>query len=107
PLVPKVISLPGRMHLQEVNRKLEEKIAQRMWAEEVRSLLSALVESSDDAIISKTREGTIPSWNRCGERVFGYSSAEALGKSMRMLLPLERVNEESDILGQIGRGEGV
>jgi len=107
PLVPQVISLPERMHLQEVNRKLEEEIAQRKWAEEVRNRLSALVESSDDAIIGKTLEGTITSWNRGAERVFGYSSVEALGKSMRMLLPLERANEESEILGQIGRGESV
>ena len=105
PLVPKVISVPGRMHLQEANRKLEEEIAERKWAEEVRSRLSALVESSDDAIISKTLEGTITSWNRGAWRVFGYSSAEALGKSMRMLLPPERVNEESDILARIMRGK--
>jgi PAS domain S-box-containing protein len=98
PLVPKVISLPGRMHLQEVNHKL---------AEEVRGHLSAVVESSDDAIISKSMEGTITSWNRGAERVFGYSSAEALGKSMRILLPPERAKEESDILARIGRGESV
>ena len=87
PLVPKVISVPGRMHLQEVNRKLAEEVAERKWAEEVRGHLSAVVESSDDAIISMTLEGTITSWNRGAEKVFGYSSAEALGKSMRMLLP--------------------
>ncbi len=107
PLVPKVISVPGRMQLQEVNRKLEEEVTERKWAEEVRSRLSAVVESSEDAIISKTLEGTITSWNRAAETVFGYSSAEALGKSMRMLLPADRMNEESDILVRIGRGESV
>jgi PAS domain S-box-containing protein len=107
PLVPKVISVPDRMHLQEANRKLEEEIAERKWVEEVRSRLSAVVESCDDAIISKTLEGTITSWNRGAEKVFGYSSAEALGRSMRMLLPPERINEESDILGQIRRGGNV
>jgi PAS domain S-box-containing protein len=107
PLIPKVISVPSRMHLQEVNHKLAEKVAERKWAEEVRGRLSAIVESSDDAIISKTLEGTITSWNRGAERVSGYSSAEALGKSMRMLLPPERANEESDILERIGRGERV
>ncbi len=62
PLVPRVISLPGRMHLQDVNRKLEEEVAERKWAEEVRGRLSAVVESSDDAIISKTLDGAITSW---------------------------------------------
>ncbi len=107
PLVPKVISVPGRMHLQEVNRQLEAEVAERKWAEEVRGHLSAVVESSDDAIISKTLEGTITSWNRGAERVFGYSSAEALGKSMRMLLPTDHAKEESDILASVGRGESV
>ena len=107
PLIPKVISVPSRVHLEEVNRKLAEEIAERKWAEQVRSRLSAVVESSDDAIISKTLEGIITSWNRGAENIFGYSSAEALGKSMRMLLPPERVNEESDILERIGRGESV
>jgi PAS domain S-box-containing protein len=107
PLVPKVVSLHGRMHLQETNRKLEHEVSERKWAEEVRRRLSAVVESSDDAIISKTLEGTIMSWNRGAGRVFGYSSAEALGKSMRMLLPPDRIDEESDILSRIARGEGV
>jgi PAS domain S-box-containing protein len=107
PLVPRVISVPGRMQLQEVNRKLEEEVAEREWAEEVRGHLSAVVESSDDAIISKTLDGTITSWNRGAEKIFGYTSAEALGKSMRMLFPRDRLNEESDILSRIGRGERV
>jgi two-component system sensor histidine kinase/response regulator len=107
PLVPRVISVPGRMQLEEVNKKLEEEVSECKWAEEVRGHLSAVVESSDDAIIGKTLAGTIGSWNRGAERVFGYSSAEVLGKSMRMLLPPERVNEESDILARIGRGERV
>ena len=93
--------------MQEANRELAEEVAERKWAEEMRGHLSAVVESSDDAIISMTMEGTITSWNRGAERVFGYSSAEALGKSRRMLLPAERANEESDILARIERGERV
>jgi PAS domain S-box-containing protein len=107
PLVPKVISVPGRMHLQEVNRKLKEEVSERMWAEEVRGRLSAVVESSDDAIIGKSLDGTITSWNRGAQKIFGYSSAEAVGKSMRMLMPRERLQEEASILAQIGRGESV
>jgi len=75
--------------------------------EEVRGRLAALVQSSDDAIIAKSLDGTITSWNPGAERLFGYSCSEAVGESMRMLLPEERANEESDILARIGRGERV
>ena len=62
-LAPRVMSLPGRMHLQEENRKLADEVADGKWLEEVRGHLAAVVESSDDAIISKTLDGTITSWN--------------------------------------------
>src|ERR1700689_291955 len=107
PLIPKVISVPSRVHLEEVNRKLAEEIAERKWAEQVRSRLSAVVESSDEAIISKTLEGIITSWNRGAENIFGYPAEECIGKSMLMLFPPERVAEESEILARIRQGEGV
>jgi PAS domain S-box-containing protein len=69
--------------------------------------LAAIVESSDDAIISKTLDGTITSWNSGAQRIFGYSAAEAVGQSMHMLLPPDRVAEEIDILRRIARGELV
>ena len=82
-------------------------ITERKRAEEVRERLAAVVESSDDAIISKTLEGTITAWNRGAAKVFGYSESEAVGKPMQMLIPPERANEEPDILARIGRGESV
>ena len=82
-------------------------ITERKRLEEIRERLAAVVESSDDAIIGKTLDGTITAWNSGAEKVFGYSSAEAVGKTMGMLLPPERVNEESDILARIVRGESV
>jgi len=82
-------------------------ITERKRAEEVRERLAAVVDSSDDAIISKTLEGTINTWNRGAEAVFGYSSSEAVGKPMLMLIPQERVNEEADILSRIKRGGSV
>ncbi|MGA2235434.1 MAG: PAS domain S-box protein [Terriglobales bacterium] len=82
-------------------------ITERKRAEEVRERLVAVVESSDDAIIGKTMDGTITTWNRGAEKVFGYSSAEAVGKTIQMLVPPERANEERDILARIGRGESV
>src|SRR6266849_1086663 len=82
-------------------------ITERKQAEEVRERLAAVVESSDDAIIGKTLEGTITAWNRGAEKLFGYSSSEAVGKPIRILLPPERANEEPDILARIGRGEST
>jgi PAS domain S-box-containing protein len=82
-------------------------ITERKRAEEARGRLAAIVESSDDAIISKTLDGTITAWNRGAEKLFGYSSAEAVGRSMQMLMPPERGDEEPDILTRIGRGESV
>jgi PAS domain S-box-containing protein len=82
-------------------------ITERKREEEIRGRLAAVVESSDDAIISKTLDGTITSWNPGAVKLFGYTSVEAVGRSMRMLLPPERANEETDILTKIGRGESV
>jgi PAS domain S-box-containing protein len=82
-------------------------ITERKRAEEIRERLAAVVDSSDDAIIGKDLDGTINAWNRGAEKVFGYSTAEALGKPMLMLFPPDRVNEESGILARIQRGESV
>ena len=82
-------------------------ITERKRAEEVRGRLAAVVDSSDDAIVSKTLNGTISTWNSGAEKVFGYTSSEVVGKSMLMLIPPEFVNEESDILAHIRRGESV
>jgi PAS domain S-box-containing protein len=73
----------------------------------IASLLAAVVDSSDDAIISKSLDGTITSWNRGAEIVFGYPASEAVGQPMLMLIPPNRVEEEFDILARIGRGESV
>ena len=82
-------------------------ITERRQADEARERLAAIVESSEDAIISKTLDGTIKAWNPGAEKLFGYSSSEAVGKSMWMLIPPERADEEADILARIRRGESV
>ncbi len=82
-------------------------ITERKRAEEARGHLAAVVDSSDDAIISKTLDGTICTWNSGAEKVFGYTSSEIVGKPMLMLIPPERIGEESDILARIRRGESV
>src|SRR5207249_10509807 len=65
------------------------------------------VESSADAIIGKTLDGLITSWNPGAEKLFGYLEQEVLGKSMRLLVPPERSAEETEILARIARGERI
>jgi two-component system, chemotaxis family, CheB/CheR fusion protein len=71
------------------------------------ALLAAIVESSDDAIVSKTLEGRIQSWNAGAARIFGYTAAEAVGQPITMIIPSELREEERRILDQVRRGERV
>jgi PAS domain S-box-containing protein len=80
-------------------------ITERKRAEEATVRLSAIVQSSDDAIISKDLRGIITSWNKGAEKVFGYTADEAIGKPVTMLFPPDRTDEEPRILGRIARGE--
>jgi PAS domain S-box-containing protein len=76
-------------------------------SEERLSWLASIVESSDDAIISKTLDAIITSWNKGAERMFGYTAEEAVGKSVTILIPPDRQSEEREILERIGRGERI
>jgi two-component system CheB/CheR fusion protein len=80
-------------------------ITDRKRAEEVKQRLSSIVEFSDDAIISKNLVGIIESWNAGAERIFGYTAAEAIGQSVEILVPPDRLNEEAEIISRIRRGE--
>jgi len=82
-----------------------EDITERQRAQELTNRLAAIVEYSDDAIISKDLRGTIVSWNRGAERLFGYTSQEAVGHPVTMLIPPDRLGEEPDILDRIHKGE--
>ncbi len=68
---------------------------------------AAIIESSDDAILSKDLDGVILSWNRGAERLFGYTAAEAVGRPITLIIPEERLDEEPVILDKIGRGEPI
>lgn len=82
-------------------------VTERKKAEEANAKLAAIVQSSDDAIISKTLNGIIVSWNNAAERMFGYTASEMIGKSITKIIPTERLDEEPKILDRIKRGERV
>src|SRR5215471_11984323 len=83
-------------------------ITSRKQVERATLLLSAIVDSSDDAIVSKDLNGVITSWNKSAERLFGYTAAEAIGQPVAsLIIPLDRQDEESNILGRLRRGERV
>ncbi|WP_435020049.1 PAS domain S-box protein [Tundrisphaera sp. TA3] len=82
-------------------------IAERKKAEVAQARLAAIVESSHDAIIGKDLDGTIRTWNGGAERIFGYTAAETIGRSITLIVPPDRLDEERDILGRLGRGERI
>jgi PAS domain S-box-containing protein len=87
----------------EVGKSCEESFA--VFEEHARVLLAAIVESSDDAIVSKTLDGVITSWNSGAERMFGWPAPMAIGKHITLIVPEDRRAEEDDVLARLRRGE--
>jgi PAS domain S-box-containing protein len=87
--------------------KIARDLSERKDAERNSARLAAIVESSDDAIIAKDSNGIVTSWNRAAERMFGYTATEAIGQSIRIIIPESHLDEEDTILGRIRRGESV
>src|SRR6202051_3876281 len=86
---------------------LNELPAIRLKADKAIGLLAAIVDSSEDAIVSKTLEGIITSWNASAERLFGYTASEAVGQHISLIIPLDRRNEETVIIERIKKGERI
>jgi PAS domain S-box-containing protein len=82
-------------------------ITQAKEAARANNLLAAIVDSSDDAIVSKNLDGMITSWNKSAERMFGYTAREAVGQNITMIIPADRRDEETKIIEQLKRGERV
>ncbi|WP_316794316.1 PAS domain S-box protein [Pedobacter frigoris] len=95
------------VELNDDIRQKELLIAVMQLAEERTATLTAIIESSDDAIISKNLQGIVTSWNPSAERIFGYTEEEMLGESILKLIPPDRLEEEPHILGRIRVGERV
>ena len=86
---------------------LDELPSLRQKADKAIALLAAIVESSDDAIVSKTLDGIITSWNVGAEQLFGYSAEEAIGQHISLIIPVDRRDEETIILERLRRGERI
>jgi PAS domain S-box-containing protein len=80
---------------------------ERARSERAAQQLAAIVESSEDAIVAKDLNGVITSWNRGAERLFGYTADEAVGQPITIVIPVDRLDEEPQILARIRRGERV
>jgi PAS domain S-box-containing protein len=82
-------------------------VGERRRLDEALALLAAIVDSSDDAIVSKTLDGTITSWNRAAERLFGYTATEAFGQPIFLIVPPDRHGEEEGVLARIRAGHVI
>ena len=98
-----VISYGGREAISIVVRDITE----HKQTEEISSRLAAIVDSSDDVIIGKTLGGIITSWNRGAEKIYGYSSEEAVGRHISMLVPADLPDEIPAIMKRLSLGEGI
>lgn len=104
------MQLLGDGTVLEVNRDVTEHNRVQLALSETEQrlrFLASIVESSDDAIVTKNLDGIITSWNKGAERVFGYTSEEAVGQPITLVIPQDRHSEETDILARIRRGERI
>jgi PAS domain S-box-containing protein len=87
--------------------KVARDITLRLQRDELRARLASIVQSSDDAIVGKTLDGVIASWNEGAERLFGYTAEEAVGQPIFLIIPEDRRAEEEDVLSRLWRGERI
>lgn len=99
----------SRLHLghETVFTAILRDISERKQTELALSQLAAIIESSEDAIVSKTLDGAIVSWNASAERLYGYTSVEAIGQPIGIIVPPDRLDEEDQILQKIQQGERI
>ena len=122
PLIPHALKLPSLDQWRRANAELQREIGERKRVEgelrlakeaveaglqKERALMAAIVESSDDAIISQSLKGMITSWNQGAQKIFGYAAEEVRGQSINKLIPQDRYGEEQKELDAIVRGEVI
>lgn len=103
---PKTLTAQQIQQLETLSRLVISQLELRLKNQSAR-LLAAIVESSDDAMITTTLQGIITSWNPAAVRLLGYSSTEAIGQSMAMLVPPDRLNEQTQIRIRLKQGERI
>jgi PAS domain S-box-containing protein len=101
--------ISDRKRIEEELRRAHEELSQRTAEQigEYRARLASIIDSSEDAILAKGLDGTITSWNRGAERIYGYTAEEVIGRNISMLVPGDRPNEIPEILRKIARGESI
>jgi PAS domain S-box-containing protein len=87
--------------------KIARNISEQQRAREKQATLAAIIDTSDDCILSKTLDGNITSWNRAAERMFGYTEKEVLGKHISLIIPPERLSEEHYIISEVSKGNKI
>ncbi|MDD5030154.1 MAG: ATP-binding protein [Rhodoferax sp.] len=122
PLLPHALKRPSPTQWRRANEALQREIGQRRQVENALRvanaqaeenlqrkvlLLAAIVESCNEAVIGKTLDGTIATWNRAAEKIFGYSAQQMIGQSASRLIPPERLHEEHDFLACVLHGESI
>jgi PAS domain S-box-containing protein len=106
--VPRILEELDSQEILQRSATLERALAEkRKQADRTTALLGAIVDSSDDAIISKNLNGVITSWNKGAERLFGYAAEEAIGQHITLIIPQDRLEEEKMILEKLSRGEQI
>ena len=101
--------ITDRKRIEQELRRAHEELSQRTAGQigEYRAKLASIIDSSEDAILAKSRDGTITAWNRGAERIYGYTAEEVIGKNISMLVPSDLPDEIPEILRKIAHGESI
>jgi two-component system cell cycle sensor histidine kinase/response regulator CckA len=95
------------VELEALNSAMQCEIGERIRVEKQLVKIASIVESSEDAILTKTLDGVVTTWNKGAERIYGYSAEEIIGQHISILVPPDRAGEDATLVARVGRGERV